>query len=279
MSILPNAPDTMDRAPASPTSPPMELPFYRPVSNELELFERCYEQRLPLMLKGPTGCGKTRFVEHMAARLERPLITVPCHDDTSAADLLGRWLVRGGDTVWQDGPVTRAVRTGAILYLDEIAEARPDVIVAIHPLTDHRRQLVVDRHGEELSAPPEFMLIVSFNPGYQRGWKELKPSTRQRFVGASFDYPARDLESLIVATESGCDEKVALRIVKLGAKLRGLEELGLAERASTRLLVDAARLIQSGMEPRSACRAAICEPLSDDPEILTALAEVVSLAF
>jgi nitric oxide reductase NorQ protein len=275
MSIL-----TYDkRPPAASPNPSGELPFYRPVSNELELFERCYADQLPLMLKGPTGCGKTRFVEHMAARLGRPLISVPCHDDTSAADLLGRWLVQGGDTVWQDGPVTRAVREGAILYLDEIAEARPDVIVAIHPLTDHRRNLYVDRCGEQLAAPKDFMLVVSFNPGYQRGWKELKPSTRQRFVGASFDYPAQDLEAEIVAIESGCESKVAVRVVKLGAKLRELEELGLAERASTRLLVDAARLIRAGMEPRSACRAAICEPLSDDPEILTALGEVVSLAF
>jgi len=258
---------------------PQELPYYQPVGGEVELFERCYQERLPLMLKGPTGCGKTRFVEHMAARLGRPLITVPCHDDTSAADLLGRWLVRGGDTVWQDGPVTRAVRTGAILYLDEIAEARPDVIVAIHPLTDHRRNLFVDRHGEELAAPPEFMLAVSFNPGYQRGWKELKPSTRQRFVAASFDYPAPDLEAEILLAESGCDEKTAKRLVKLAAKLRELDDLGLAERASTRLVVDAARLIKAGMEPRSAAAAAICEPLSDDPEILAALREVVSLAF
>ncbi|MCP5021392.1 MAG: CbbQ/NirQ/NorQ/GpvN family protein [bacterium] len=256
-----------------------ELPFYCPVGGEVDLFERCYSQRLPLMLKGPTGCGKTRFVEHMAARLGKPLITVPCHDDTSAADLLGRWLVKGGDTVWQDGPVTRAVREGAILYLDEIAEARPDVVVAIHPLTDHRRHLFVDRRGEELTATDGFMLVVSFNPGYQRGWKELKPSTRQRFVAASFDYPAPDLEASILANETDCDEKVALRLVKLGNKLRELDELGLAERASTRLLVDAAHLITSGMPPRSACIAAIVEPLSDDPEILEALGEVVSLAF
>lgn len=256
-----------------------DLPFYCPVAGEVDLFERCYDQKLPLMLKGPTGCGKTRFVEHMAARLGKRLITVPCHDDTSAADLLGRWLVKGGDTVWQDGPVTRAVREGAILYLDEIAEARPDVVVAIHPLTDHRRHLFVDRRGEELTATKDFMLVVSFNPGYQRGWKELKPSTRQRFVAASFDYPAPDLEASILTNETGCNDKVALRLVKLGNKLRELDELGLAERASTRLLVDAARLITSGMPPRSACVAAIVEPLSDDPEILEALGEVVSLAF
>ncbi len=267
-----------DGAVAGPTGP-ADQPFYQPVGDEVELFQRCFTEGLPLMLKGPTGCGKTRFVEHMAARLGRPLITVPCHDDTSAADLLGRWLVRGGDTVWQDGPVTRAVRSGAILYLDEVAEARPDVIVAIHPLSDHRRSLSVDRHGEELLAPDEFMLVVSFNPGYQRGWKELKPSTRQRFVAASFDYPAIELEAEIVAREAGCQMKTATRVVKLGAKLRELDELGLAERASTRLLVDAARLIHAGMEARSACHAAICEPLADDPEILVALREVVALAF
>lgn len=257
----------------------MSLPFYREINHEIELFEHCYRERLPFMLKGPTGCGKTRFVEHMAQRLERPLITVPCHDDTSAADLLGRWLVRGGDTVWQDGPVTRAVRSGALLYLDEIAEARPDVIVAIHPLTDHRRNLFVDRLGEELAAPPEFMLAVSFNPGYQRGWKELKPSTRQRFVAASFDYPSVELEAEIISTESGCDPKTAMRLVKLAGKLRGLDELGLAERASTRLLVGAARLIRGGMEPRRASVSAICEPLTDDREIQLALSEVVALAF
>lgn len=258
---------------------PTEIPFYRPVAGEVQLFEHCYAQQLPLMLKGPTGCGKTRFVEFMAARLGRPLVTVPCHDDTSAADLLGRWLVQGGDTVWQDGPVSRAVREGAILYLDEVAEARPDVIVAIHPLTDHRRTLFVERHSEQLTAPADFMLVVSFNPGYQRGWKELKPSTRQRFVAASFDYPSPKLEAEIVERESGVEPSVAQRIVKLGAKLRELDELGLAERASTRLLVDAGRLVGAGMEPRAACRAAICEPLSDDPQVLVALFEVVALAF
>jgi len=264
----------------TPVSPlASSSPFYQPVGQEVELFETCYAQRLPLMLKGPTGCGKTRFVESMAARLGRSLITVPCHDDTSAADLMGRWLVKGGDTVWQDGPVTRAVRSGSILYLDEVAEARPDVIVAIHPLTDHRRALYVDRCGEELCAQPEFMLVVSFNPGYQRGWKELKPSTRQRFVAASFDYPPADLEASIVATETGCEPKVAERLVKLANKVRALEELGLAEKASTRLLVDAARLIRAGLAPRPACMAAIVQPLSDDREILQALSEVVSLAF
>jgi len=255
------------------------VPFYQPVGQETDLFLHCWQQQLPLMLKGPTGCGKSRFVEHMAAQLGRPLISVACHDDTSASDLLGRWLVRGGDTVWQDGPATRAVREGAILYLDEIAEARPDVVVAIHPLTDHRRRLFLERHAEELQASDDFMLVVSFNPGYQKGWKELKPSTRQRFVAASFDYPPSDLEIRILIGETQCEMDLAKRLVKLAGKLRGLEELGLAEKASTRLLIDAARLIIAGMPPRIACVAAICEPLSDEKDILEALQEVVSLAF
>ncbi len=264
---------------AMPQPAPGAVPFYQPVGGEVELFEFCRQRKLPLMLKGPTGCGKSRFVEHMAARVGRPLVTVSCHDDTSASDLLGRWLVRGGDTVWQDGPASRAVREGAILYLDEVAEARPDVIVALHPLTDHRRRLYLERHGEELEASDDFQLVVSFNPGYQRGWKELKPSTRQRFVGISFDYPEPGLEARIIAEETGCAAELAARLVKLGGKLRGLDELGLAEKASTRLLVDAAQLVDAGMPPRAACVAAICEPLSDEPDVLTALREVVALAF
>lgn len=256
-----------------------ELPWYRPVGKELQLFEHCYQQRLPLLLKGPTGCGKSRLVEYMAAKLSRPLITVPCHDDTSAADLFGRWLVRGGDTVWVDGPVTRAMRTGAVLYLDEVAEARPDVLVALHPLTDHRRELFLDRHDEVLQAPAEFMLVASFNPQYQHGLKSLKPSTRQRFVALSFDYPEAAIEIEIVIGETGVDEKLAKRLVKLGAKLRTLDELGLAEKASTRLLIDAAYLISSGLSPRLACECAIVEPLTDEPEVLDALREVVALAF
>ena len=256
-----------------------DWPYYEPVGHELTIFQHCFEQRLPMMLKGPTGCGKSRMVEHMAARLGRPLITVPCHDDTSAADLLGRWLVRGGDTVWIDGPVTRAVREGAILYLDEIAEARPDVIVALHPLTDHRRQLYVDRHTEVLDAGPEFMLVVSFNPHYQRGLKELKPSTRQRFVAMSFDYPRAPLETQIVSQEAGVDSKLAGRLVKLAGRLRGLDELGLAEPPSTRLLVDAAKLISAGLEPRLACMTAVAEPLTDDLDVLRTLREIIALVF
>ncbi len=215
----------------------------------------------------------------MAARLGRPLVTVPCHDDTSSADLMGRWLVRGGDTVWSDGPVTRAVREGAILYLDEVAEARPDVIVALHPLTDHRRQLFVDRHSEVLQAGPEFMLVVSFNPHYQSGLKALKPSTRQRFVSMTFGYPSANLEAAIIAQEARVENKLASRLVKLGGRLRGLDALGLAEPPSTRLLVDAAKLIRAGLEPRLACNTAVAEPLTDDPEVLAALREVVALAF
>ncbi|MCA9544741.1 MAG: CbbQ/NirQ/NorQ/GpvN family protein [Myxococcales bacterium] len=254
------------------------LPFYQPVGDELTVFEHCHRTRLPLLLKGPTGCGKSRFVEHMAARLGRPLVTVACHDDTSATDLLGRFLIEGGDTVWVDGPATRAVRQGAILYLDEIAEARPDVLVVIHPLTDHRRSLVVDRHDELIPAPAGFMLVASFNPGYTQGFKGLKPSTRQRFVGLSFDYPAPELEMQIVAGEAGVDAKLARRLVKLGQRLRALDELGVAEGASTRLLVDAAQLIRDGLPPRLAGRVAIVEPLTDEAEVRQALGELVDLA-
>ncbi|MGM0576393.1 MAG: CbbQ/NirQ/NorQ/GpvN family protein [Myxococcota bacterium] len=254
------------------------LPWYEPVGQEVALFEHCWQEHLPLMLKGPTGCGKSRFVEYMAARLGRPLVTVACHDDTTATDLLGRYLVRGGDTVWCDGPVTRAVRQGAILYLDEVAEARSDTVVVLHPLTDHRRRLYVERHDEELEAPDDFMLVVSFNPAYQHGLKELKPSTRQRFVAWSFDYPEPALERSIVEGETGAPPKICKRLVALGHKLRELDDLGLAESASTRLLVDAARLIRAGMPQRMACYAAIVEPLTDEPDIAAALRDVVDLA-
>jgi len=243
------------------------------------LFEEAWKQGLPLLLKGPTGCGKSRLVEHMAARLGRELVTVACHDETSAVDLLGRWLVRGADTVWQDGPVTRAARQGALLYLDEVAEARPDVVVVLHPLTDHRRRLYVERHDEVVDAAPGFGLVVSFNPGYQRGLKELKPSTRQRFVAINFDYPAPAVEQEVLEGETGCDPAVARRLVALAGKLRGVKELGLAEVPSTRLLVDAARLIGAGVPPRLACTAAIVEPLTDDRELVRGLSELVALVF
>jgi nitric oxide reductase NorQ protein len=243
----------------------------------MDVFRHSYRNQLPLMLKGPTGSGKSRFVEVMAQELERPLITVSCHDDTSATDLLGRYLIKGGDTVWEDGPLTRAVREGAILYLDEIAEAREDVVVVLHPLTDHRRQVFIDRRNEVLRAPPEFMLVISFNPGYQRGLKQLKPSTRQRFVGLTFTYPQEAVEAEIVQAESKVDAGTARKLVSLANKVRGLQELGLAETVSTRLLVDAGKLIAGGMEPRLACEVAIVEPLSDDLTITRSLNDVASL--
>lgn len=258
---------------------PPTLPWYRPVGEECAVFEHCHRSRLPLMLKGPTGCGKSRFVEHMAARLGLPLVTVAAHDDTSATDLLGRYLVQDGQTVWQDGPVTRAVRQGAILYIDEVAEARPDVVVVLHPLTDHRRALYVERRDEELTAPPGFLLVVSFNPGYQQGLKELKASTRQRFVGLSFGYPAPAVEQEILRGETGAEAGVCKRLVALAGKLRAVEQLGLAVPPSTRLLVDAARLIDSGLPARLACRVGIVEPLTDDPELAQAMMDLVCLAF
>lgn len=252
-------------------------PFYRPVGRECDIFRFACEHQLPLLLKGPTGCGKSRLVEAMAASLGRSLVTVACNDETSAADLLGRWLVRGGDTIWQDGPVTRAVRQGAILYLDEVAEAREDVIVVLHPLSDHRRELHVDRHDETLVAPREFMLVASFNPGYRRGPKDLKPSTRQRFVAVALDYPEESIEAEIVAREAGVEPTLAKRLVALGRRIRSLGELGLAETVSTRLLVAAARLVRAGLPPRAACQAAIVQPLSDDPATLRAMQDVVDL--
>ncbi len=258
---------------------PVDLPWYRPVGHECEVFEHCFRNELPLMLRGPTGAGKSRFVEHMAARLGRPLVTVAAHDDTSATDLCGRWVIQGGETRWQDGPVTRAVRQGAILYIDEIAEARSDVIVVLHPLGDHRRRLFVERHDEELEAAEGFMLVVSWNPGYQRSLRELKPSTRQRFVGLTFGYPAAAVEEEILIGETGAAKKVAKRLVALAAKIRAVDHLGLAEHPSTRLLVSTALLIGSGLAPRLACRVGIVEPLTDDPEVAEALTDLCNLVF
>lgn len=267
------------QAPNTDSQEVTQSPFYRVTGHEVEVFEAAEARGLALLLKGPTGSGKSRFVEFMAARLNRELITVACHDETSAVDLLGRHLIIGGDTVWQDGPLTRGVREGAILYLDEIAEARPDVIVAIHSLTDHRRSLYLDRRGETIAAPPEFMLIASFNPGYQRGIKELKPSTRQRFVSLAFDYPAAATEIEILIGETGVDPDRAKRLVRLAGKIRGLTDLALVETVSTRLLTDAAGLMVGGLPPRLSCRAAIAEPLTDDPEILMALVDLIALYF
>lgn len=253
--------------------------YYRAVGHEVTVFRHAYQNRLPLLLKGPTGCGKSRFVEAMAVSVGRPLVTVACNDETSTADLLGRWLVRGGDTAWQDGPVTRAVREGAVLYLDEVAEAREDVIVVLHPLSDHRRSLYVDRHDEVLEAPAGFMLIASFNPGYRRGLKELKPSTRQRFIAMQFDYPAADVEAEIVQHEAGVEAATAGKLAQYAVKVRARPEMGLAETVSTRLLVDAARLIASGLAPRVAMNVAVVQPLTDDPVTAQALQDVADLIF
>ena len=260
-------------------APARAMPYYRTVGRERDVFRKALEEHLPVLLKGPTGCGKSRLVEAMAHELDRPLVTVACNDETSASDLLGRWLVRGSETIWQDGPVTRAVRTGAILYLDEVAEAREDVIVVLHPLADHRRELFVDRHDESLRAPDGFALVASFNPGYRRGPKDLKASTRQRFVAIGMAYPDATIEAEIVATETGSDPSVGKRLVALANKIRALSEAGLAETASTRLLVSAARLIRAGVAPRTACRVAIVEPLTDDAATIAALGDLCDLAF
>ncbi|MDM8546129.1 CbbQ/NirQ/NorQ/GpvN family protein [Candidatus Venteria ishoeyi] len=256
-----------------------ELPFYKPFGNEMTLFEQAYQNQLPVLIKGPTGCGKTRFVAHMAARLGRPLYTVACHDDLTATDLVGRHLIGDGATYWNDGPLTQAVREGAICYLDEIVEARKDTTVILHPLTDDRRILPIERTNEQLVAPPEFMLVVSYNPGYQNLLKSMKPSTRQRFVALRFGYPKSKLEQEVVIGETGIDENMAKRLVNLVNALRRLKDHDIEEGASTRLLVYAASLIQTGFAPVDACRAALVEPLTDDKETVDSLMEVVLATF
>jgi len=251
------------------------VPYYAAQGGECQLFEQAHASRLPLLIKGPTGCGKTRFVEHMAARLGRPLVTVSCHDDLSAADLVGRHLIGGGDTVWCDGPLTRAVREGAICYLDEVVEARKDTTVVLHPLADDRRVLPIERTGELLQAAPGFMLVISYNPGYQNLLKGLKPSTRQRFVALTLGYPEPDIERSIVQAESGCTAAVAQQLVQLAQALRRLTDHDLEETASTRLLVMAARLAAAGLPLQGACTAAIVDALTDDADTARALAEVV----
>ncbi len=252
-------------------------PFYRQVGKEIEVFEHAIKNKLPLLLKGPTGTGKSRFVEYMAFKMSLPLYTVACHEETSATDLIGRYIIKGSETIWQDGPLTRAVREGAIIYLDEIAEARPDVIVAVHSLTDFRRTLYLDKLGEEITADDDFMFIASFNPGYQRGFKELKPSTRQRFVSVSFEYPEPKVETEIIRKESGVDQETSRKLMKIGTKIRNLTELGLTETVSTRLLVDAGKLINTGLPKRLATEVAVVEPLTDDEDTLTALKDLVNL--
>ena len=252
-----------------------DAPYYLPLGNEVALFRAAHERRLPVMLKGPTGCGKTRFVEHMAHLLGRPLVTVACHDDLSASDLTGRFLIRGSETVWADGPLTTAVRTGAICYLDEVVEARQDTLVVIHPVTDDRRILPIDKTGELLSAAPGFQLVVSYNPGYQHALKDLKPSTRQRFVAIEFDFPSPGREMEIVMHESGVPRATARSLTELAVQIRRLRDQGLAEGPGTRLLVSVARLIASGIAPREACRTALAAPLTDDPDLLATIDDLV----
>src|SRR5690242_3225194 len=250
-------------------------PFYLPVAKEESVFKAAFRQGMSVLLKGPTGCGKTRFLEAMAYDLERPLITVACHDDLTTADLVGRFLLRGGETEWVDGPLTRAVREGAICYLDEVVEARQDTTVVLHPLTDHRRQLPIERLGMTLDAAPGFCLVVSYNPGYQSVLKDLKDSTRQRMVAIEFGFPPADVEKQVVARESGLGPEVAAELVRFGQAIRRLETAGLREVASTRVLIAAGRLIAEGLETRVAARAAIAGPLSDDSMVTRGLEEMI----
>jgi nitric oxide reductase NorQ protein len=261
-------------------------PYYLPQGDEVAVFTAAWESRLPVLLKGPTGCGKTRFVEHMAARLlgsrnggVPALITVACHEDLTGSDLVGRYLIRGDDTVWIDGPLTQAAKLGAICYLDEVVEARKDTTVLIHPLTDHRRILPIDKKGEILEAHPDFLLVISYNPGYQSVLKDLKHSTRQRFVTIEFDYAPRDKEAQIIAHESGVPMERALSLATLGEKIRHLKAHGLEEGVSTRLLVYAGRLMNSGVAPRRACDAAVVRSLTDDVESQRAMTELTEAVF
>ena len=251
-------------------------PYYLPVGREVELFEAAHSAKLPVILKGPTGCGKTRFVEHMAWRLERPLITVACHEDLSSTDLVGRFLLEGEETIWHDGPLTSAVRNGAICYLDEVVEARKDTTVIIHPLTDHRRILPIERRGQVLEAHENFQLVISYNPGYQRGMKELKNSFRQRFVAFDFDYPEAARERDIVVHEGGVDARTADRLVRLAEQVRRLKEEGLPEGPGTRSLVAAARLIAGGVAWSDACTSAIGAALTDDADLSAAIRDLVA---
>ena len=278
-------------------------PYYRPVGDELELFSAAYNQHIPVLLKGPTGCGKTRFVEYMAWKLGRPmavvrpsdggrpaqdvregevrvpLVTIACHEDLTASDLVGRYLLDSEGTRWIDGPMTRAVKAGAILYLDEVVEARKDTTVLIHPLTDHRRILPVEKTGQIIEADDRFLLCISYNPHYQSALKDLKHSTRQRFISVEFDYPPADIEAEIVQKESGCTTEQSVSLAKLGEKVRNLRDHGLQEGASTRLLIYAGRLMTEGIPARRACQVAIVWTLTDEPELQRSVEEVVSSIF
>ena len=276
-------------------------PYYVPIGDEVELFEAAYAERIPILFKGPTGVGKTRFVEYMSYRLGKPLtrvrqgskddakpaqnganlplVTIACHEDLTASDLVGRYLLEGDSTVWIDGPLTRAVKVGGICYLDEIVEARKDTTVLIHPLTDHRRLLPVEKRGELLEAADGFLLVLSYNPGYQSALKDLKHSTRQRFVAIEFNPPPREIEAQIVEHESGVDADTALQLAKLGEKVRNLREHGLAEGASTRLLIYAGKLISAGIEPRRACQVAVNWAVTDDHSVQRSIEEVIASIF
>jgi len=275
-----------------------EEPFYIPIGDEIELFEAAFHQKIPVLLKGPTGCGKTRFVEYMAYRLARPLtpakgakgeepvspsgmpiVTVACHEDLTASDLVGRYLLDGDTTRWIDGPLTRAVKSGAICYLDEVVEARKDTTVIIHPLTDHRRILPIEKLGQIVEAREGFLLVISYNPGYQSALKDLKHSTRQRFIAIDFTYPPREQEAQIITHESGADPAMAMELAKLGEKVRNLREHGLGEGVSTRLLIYAGKLISRGISPRRACQVAVVWGLTDDAEVQRSIEEVVSSIF
>jgi nitric oxide reductase NorQ protein len=256
-----------------------EEPYYEAVGDEIAVFEAAHRNQLPVLLKGPTGCGKTRFMEHMAWRLKRPLITVSCHDDLTASDLVGRFLVKGGETIWVDGPLAAAVRVGGICYLDEVVEARKDTTVVIHPLADDRRVLPMEKLGDLLQAPPEFCLAISYNPGYQSVLKDLKQSTRQRFVALEFDYPDAALEQRIIEKEAAVSDEVAGRLVKFAHMTRNLKGSGLDEGASTRLLVHAAKLIANEVDAVTACRTSIAQALTDDADMLSAVNELSASLF
>ncbi|MFL2803327.1 MAG: CbbQ/NirQ/NorQ/GpvN family protein [Dehalococcoidia bacterium] len=273
-----------------------EEPYYVPVGDEVELFEAAYREKLPLIFKGPTGCGKTRFVEYMSYKLgvelrknskrtddsdavNLPLVTIACHEDLTSSDLVGRYLLEGDQTVWIDGPLTRAVKAGGICYLDEVVEARKDTTVLIHPLTDHRRMLPVEKRGELLEAAEGFLLVLSYNPGYQSALKDLKHSTRQRFVSIEFDYPPLEIEAQIVQHEAGVDEKIASQLAKLGEKIRNLKEHGLGEGASTRLLIYAGKLIASGIPARRACQVSVNWAVTDDHSVQQSITEIIASIF
>ena len=257
----------------------MSNTYYLAQSNEIELFQAAEAMNLPILIKGPTGCGKTRFIEYMGEKLGREVYTVVCHDDLSAADLVGRHLINENGTYWQDGPLTKAVRNGGICYLDEIIEARKDTTVVLHSLADYRRVLPIDRTGEVIEAHPDFMLVVSYNPGYQNVLKGMKPSTKQRFIALSFDYPKPEVEKEIVIKESGVDEDIALKLVTIADEIRNLSENDIEEAVSTRLLVYAAKLITKGFNPYDACMHSIVESLSDEEEVLEALERLIALHF